>query len=171
MSGSWIRVAGVAALALALALQGCRTTVEEGPKPPPPRTNVILRFKPAPDMNPNDRGEPTPLDVRIYQLKEGQAFTAAAFEELWTDAAGRLGTSLSGEPKVFNFEPQPAEAAPQAYDFKLEPTTKFLGVMGLFSAERKEGLEERKVVLSVEEAGMRVITFTGSAVKIQDPTK
>lgn len=132
---------------------------------------MILRFRPAADMNPNDRGEPTPLDVRVYQLKDKQAFTEAAFEELWTDATTRLGTALAAEPKVFNFEPQPEGTAPSAYDFKLEPTTKFLGVMGLFSAERKEGLEERKVVITVDEAATRVIAFTGSAVKIQDPTK
>lgn len=166
-----IRTLCVAALLGAMiVVTGCKSK-EEAPPPPPPRTNVILRFKPAPDMNPNDRGEATPLDVRIYQLKDKQAFSEAAFEELWVDATTRLGTSLVAEPKVFTFEPQPADAAPSAYDFKLEPVTKFLGIMGLFSAERKEGLEERKVLVSVDEAGTRVITFTGSAIKIQDPTK
>lgn len=174
MGASLGRTSRIAALLLGLLglgqLTGCKSP-DPTPPPPPPRTNVILRFKPAPDMNPNDRGEATPLDVRIYQLKDKTAFSEAAFEELWTDATNRLSTSLVAEPKVFNFEPAAADQPPQAFDFKLEPTTKFLGIMGLFSAERKEGLEERKVLVSVDEAGTKVIAFTGSAIKIQDPTK
>jgi type VI secretion system VasD/TssJ family lipoprotein len=167
MSG--VRVWGCA-IALVVAFAGGCKTQSQPPPPPrkPPRASVVLRFRAAPDMNPNDRGESTPVDVRVYQLKDRVAFTEAAFEELWTDAT-RLGASALGEPKVFTFEPQAADAAPLAHELKLDPTTQFLGIMGLFSAERKEGLEERKLCVSVDEAAMKIVGLTGHTVRIEDP--
>lgn len=165
--------AGFAAIVAVVALLGCKAQSNQPPPPPrkPPRASVVLRFRPAPDMNPNDRGEPTPVDVRVYQLNDRVAFTEAAFEELWTSAAQRLGTAALGEPKVFTFEPQGAEAAPVAHELKLDPTTQFLGVMALFSAERKEGLEERKVCVSVDEAAMKILTLSGHTVRLEEPNQ
>lgn len=154
---------------VAACFTGCRTETEI--PPPPPRTSVVLRFRAAPDMNPNDRGEATPLDVRVYQLKDKQAFTEAAFEELWTTDRVRLGSSLLGEPKVITFEPPAGDTAPMAHELKLDPACQFLGLMGLFSAERKEGLEERKVAITVNDGATKVIALTGHKVRIEDPAK
>jgi type VI secretion system protein VasD len=170
---SW-RASGNAFVLAALVgvLAGCKTQAPPPPPPrKPPRASVVLRFRPAPDLNPNDRGEPTPVDVRVYQLKDRVAFTEAAFEELWTNAAQRLGPSSLGEPKVYTFEPHAADAAPVAHDLPLDPTTQFLGVMALYSAERKEGLEERKLCVSVDEAAMKIIVLTGHAIRLEDPTQ
>ena len=57
-------------------------------------SNMTLRLLPRPDLNPNDLGEPTPLDVRIYQLSDKRLFTQASFEELWTDDKKLLADEL-----------------------------------------------------------------------------
>lgn len=163
--GSVILVAS--ALLLGCATQ--KTTPQAAPRKPP-RASVVVRVKAAPDVNPNDRGEPTPVDVRVYQLTDRVAFTEAAFEELWTSAT-RLGTSALGEPKVLTFEPQPADAAPQAHELKLDPTAQYLGIMALYSAERKEGLEERKLCVAIDEAAMKIIVLSGHAVRLEDPAQ
>lgn len=160
---------GLAAGVVAL-LAGCKTqgTTPQAAPRKPPRASVVVRVKAAPDLNPNDRGEPTPVDVRFYQLSDRGAFTEAAFEELWT-SADRLGPSALGAPKVVTFEPQTADAPPQAHELKLDPNAQFLGIMALYSAERKEGLEERKVCVAIDEAAMKVIVLTGHAIRIEDP--
>jgi len=161
------------ALVLAVAaLAGCKTTGTTPQAAPrkPPRASVVVRVKAAPDLNPNDRGEATPVDVRFYQLTDRTAFTEAAFEELWT-SADRLGPSALGAPKVMTFEPQAAEAAPQAHELKLDPNAQFLGVMALYSAERKEGLEERKLCVAIDEAAMKVIVLSGHAIRLEDPAQ
>ncbi len=158
-------------LLLLLVCTGCKTAdkkKKDPPKPPPPAW-IVLRIEVQPDLNPNDLGEPTPLDLRVYQLTDRPTFTEASFEEVWTKDTEVLGTSVVGEPKVLTFEPRPADAPVSAHELKLDPTVKFLGLMGLFSAERKEGLEERKLVVSLDEARMRVLVLSGHKIEIRDP--
>lgn len=152
---------------------GCASQPAGSSQPPPrkaPRATLVLRVRAAPDLNPNDRGEPTPVDVRVYQLDDRAAFTEAAFEELWT-SADKLGTSALGEPRVLTFEPRPAEAAPQAHELRLDPKAQYLGIMALYAAERKDGLEERKVCVSLDEAAMKIVLLTGHSVRLVDPTQ
>ncbi len=161
----------LASLTILMVAVGCKTKKEEPPKPPPPPTSVLMRVISAPDLNPNDKGEATPLDLRIYQLTERPTFTEASFEELWTKDKAVLGATLLGEATVLNFRPGAKGADPTAHEIKLSPKTKFLGLMGLFSAERKEGLEERKLVVTVPEAGISVIVLTKHKIVLQAPKK
>ena len=160
------------ALALALALScalGCKTSQTQQPQPqgPPKKFEITLRVRPKADLNPNDRGEPTPVQLRVYQLKDRPRFTEAAFEDLWVKDKEVLADSLLSGPKELSFEPGPSEeGAPLAYDIKLEPDTKFIGLMALFSAPRKEGLEERKLCVTIDEADIRVFELTGHKIVI-----
>lgn len=150
-------------------LSGCRLFKKEEPvqaKPPPRKVSVTLRLKALPNLNPNDRGEPTPVDVRIYQLKDRPTFTEAAFEELWTKDKDVLGPAMVGAPVVVTLQPAGEDAAPLAHDLKLDIDTKFLGIMALFSAERKEGLEERKLCVSIDEADMKTFEFSKHKIEI-----
>ncbi|MCO5169793.1 MAG: type VI secretion system lipoprotein TssJ [Planctomycetes bacterium] len=163
-----------AALVFIITLAGCQgqgtTPQQAAQQRKPPRASLVLRVQAAPDLNPNGRGEATPVDVRVYQLDDRVAFTEVSFEELWTSAE-RLGTSALGEPKVFTFEPQPADAPPQAHELKLDPKAQFLGIMALYAAERKEGLEERKLCVAIDEAAMKVVLLSGHSVRLVDPTQ
>lgn len=171
MAGSFgLRAAAVALLSLAGCLSGTKPQQAEQQQRKPPRASLVLRVQAAPDLNPNDRGEATPVDVRVYQLDDRVAFTEVPFEELWTSPE-KLGDSALGPPKVFTFEPQPADAAPQAHELKLDPKAQFLGIMALYAAERKEGLEERKLCVAIDEAAMKVVLLSGHSVRLVDPTQ
>ena len=123
-------------------------------------SNMTLRLLPRPDLNPNDLGEPTPLDVRIYQLSDKRLFTQASFEELWTDDKKLLADELLEGIKVVNLKPGRELDPPSAHDLNLNEKVKYLGLMGLFSAPKKEGLEERKLIVPILEIDEKLFVFT-----------
>ena len=123
-------------------------------------SNMTLRLLARPDLNPNDIGEPTPLDVRIYQLSDTRAFTQASFEELWTDDKTLLADELLESVKVVNLKPGRELDPPSAFDLNLNEKVKYIGLMGLFSAPKKEGLEERKLIVPVLELDEKTFVFT-----------
>ncbi|UGY11726.1 type VI secretion system lipoprotein TssJ (plasmid) [Bradyrhizobium barranii subsp. apii] len=51
-------------------------------------------------VNPNARGKPSPVVVRIYELKSTANFTQAQFFELFDDDAKRLGPDLVAKREV-----------------------------------------------------------------------
>ena len=48
----------------------------------------------SPYINPSERGEPRPVQVRIYQLKSDVGFLNSDFEEVWKKDAEVLGEDL-----------------------------------------------------------------------------
>jgi len=151
----------VCPLLVPLLLAGCKSE----PEKPPPRESATLAFRGLPDVNPNDLGEPTPVDVRIYRLKDPVAFRQASFEELWTSDAEALGTSLVGSPKVVTILPNDPNAPPEYIPIELEGAT-YVGLMALFSAEETAGVEERKVLVHVDETDDRLFEFSGHRILI-----
>jgi type VI secretion system protein VasD len=64
------------------------------PPPPPKPTNVILEIEASPDVNPNPGGRPSPLALRIYELKSLSGFNSADFVSLYRKDEGVLGAEL-----------------------------------------------------------------------------
>ena len=88
---------------------GCAKAPPPAPAPPPavPTTITIaappdakvrlpLTLTAAGDANPNARGTPQPIVVRVYQLRSDQAFLKADQLELFDDEAKVLGPELIG---------------------------------------------------------------------------
>lgn len=48
----------------------------------------------APDINLNEKSEPLPVVVRIYQLTDKGAFESATFGEIWKNDNGALGATM-----------------------------------------------------------------------------
>ncbi|MEZ6186380.1 MAG: type VI secretion system lipoprotein TssJ [Planctomycetota bacterium] len=131
-------------------------------------SDMTLRLLPRPDLNPNDLGEPTPLDVRIYQLSDTRLFTQASFEELWTDDKKLLAEELLEPIKVVNLKPGRELDPPSAHDLALNEKVKYLGLLGLFSAPKKEGLEERKLIVPIHEVETKTFVFTQHKIVAED---
>ncbi|WP_377828190.1 type VI secretion system lipoprotein TssJ [Bradyrhizobium lupini] len=76
------------ALLLAAAASSCSTDKSSKTTP--------IRFEIEADelVNPNAHGIPSPVVVRIYELKSTTSFTQAQFFELFDDDAKRLGPDL-----------------------------------------------------------------------------
>lgn len=84
-------------------------------------------LKAAPATNPDDNGRPSPVVVRVYELKAVGAFNSADFFSLFERESETLGTELVGREE---HDLQPAETRP--YRRQLQPDTKFIGVIAAF---------------------------------------
>lgn len=80
-----------------------------------------------PNVNPDRAGRPSPIVVRIYELKSVAAFNGADFFSLFDNEGAALAGELVGREE---FQLQPAET--RQYRRQLQPDTKFIGVVGAF---------------------------------------
>jgi len=80
-----------------------------------------------PNVNPDRAGRPSPIVVRIYELKSVAAFNGADFFALFDNEGAALSGELVGREE---FQLQPGET--RQYRRQLQPDTKFIGVVGAF---------------------------------------
>lgn len=75
---------------------------KETPPPPPPEppTSVSLEIETAGDINPNPLGRPSPLALRIYQLKSPAGFGKAGFMDLYEQDEAVLGRDLIKKEEI-----------------------------------------------------------------------
>jgi len=78
-------------------------------------------------VNPDQRGRPSPVVVRVYELKSLGGFDGADFFSLYEKESETLGSDLVGREE---YDLQPGEARP--YRRQLQPDTKFIGVVAAF---------------------------------------
>jgi type VI secretion system protein VasD len=110
---------GVVLLACGIALAGgC------GSSTPPLLQGSI---KADPTTNPDLHGRPSPIVVRVYELKSLGAFDTADFFSLFDKESETLGSELVGREE---YDLRPAEIRP--YKRQLQPDTKFIGVVAAF---------------------------------------
>jgi type VI secretion system protein VasD len=62
--------------------------------PPVVKAKATVTIDAASDVNPNDAGRPSPVVVRVYQLKNDAAFRDADFGKLYGDDQAALGQDL-----------------------------------------------------------------------------
>jgi type VI secretion system protein VasD len=77
--------------------------------------------------NPDVGGRPSPVVVRVYELKSLAAFNGADFFALFEREQETLGGELVGREE---FQLRPAETRP--YQRQLQPDTKYIGVAAAF---------------------------------------
>ncbi len=113
-----------ARLARALLLAGgAMLAVGCGSSPPLLRGAINV----DPNVNPDRAGRPSPIVVRVYELKSVAAFNGADFFALFDNEQATLSGELVGREE---FQLQPAEK--RQYQRQLQPETKFIGVVGAF---------------------------------------
>ena len=111
--GAWVAC-------LAVALVGCAS------KPAKPvETKAILSA--SADVNPDSNGRPSPIVVRIYQLRGDTEFNNADFFALYEKDKEILGTSLISREEKTLFPGQEIEA-----DVPLSPETRFVGAVAAY---------------------------------------
>ena len=109
---------GLLSLALSVALTGgCGSS--------PPLLQGAIKVDPT--TNPDLRGRPSPIVVRVYELKSLAAFSSADFFSLFEKESETLGGDLVGREE---YDLRPAESRP--YQRQLQPDTKFIGVVAAF---------------------------------------
>lgn len=107
------------------------------PPPPPPAVTIVappeaetattMTLRAAADVNPNDADRPSPVVVRVYQLRTGAAFDAATFRDLYADDAGVLGRELITRDEYIL---RPGEA--RTLDVALSSEARVIGALAAF---------------------------------------
>ena len=88
-----------AAAVLAAALAACGSDKKEE-KPEIPPTRLVATLTASSDVNPNIAGSPSPIFVRLYELKANTAFVTAGFFALWDEEDKALGKDLESRQQV-----------------------------------------------------------------------
>jgi type VI secretion system protein VasD len=116
-------------LVCVVMLAGCKS----GPKPPKPQV-VKLTVAVSPDANPDDRNRPSPIVIRIYQLKDDAAFKDTEFFALYEKEQSVLAAALISRTE---FEVAPGQQ--QVVDYQLSIDAHFIGVAAGYRDIRNAG--------------------------------
>jgi type VI secretion system protein VasD len=95
--------------------------------PPPPPTRVELSIKAEPDINPDAGRRPSPLLLRVYELKDAGNFSAADFFALYNKERETLGGDLV-KRQEFTLVPDTGKSLA----FEADAATKYLAVFAAF---------------------------------------
>ena len=109
------------ALGAALLMFGCG-----GPKPAPP-TLVTGTLQASARVNPSVSKRPSPLLVRVYELKTAASFNSADFMSLYQHDQTDLAADMVAKEE---YVLEPGES--KAFTKSLSPDTRFLGVMAAY---------------------------------------
>ena len=113
-----------------------------------------------PTTNPDISGRPSPIVVRVYELKSLGAFNGADFFSLFEKEQEVLGGELVGREE---FHLRPAENRP--YQRQLQPDTKFIGVVAAFR-DLEGSLWRQAVPVPVQRRATVTIGLERQAVKV-----
>ncbi|WP_341317025.1 type VI secretion system lipoprotein TssJ [Paraburkholderia sp. IMGN_8] len=108
-------------LMLVLA-SGCKS-----PPPPPPPTAVKVSVAVLAAANPDSSGRPSPIVVRVYELKSTAAFDSADFFTLYGKDQATLGADLNAKSE---FLLRPGES--RSFEQTVQPGTKFIAVVAAY---------------------------------------
>jgi type VI secretion system protein VasD len=101
-----------------------------GPKP----TQAALELRAASTLNPDDTGRPSPLRLRLYELKSISAFNSGDFNSLYQRDKEVLGGDLVALEEI-----QVQPGMQKSFTRKLSPDTKFLGVLAPYRKIEQAG--------------------------------
>jgi len=114
------RTIRMAVVLMSLGLAAC------GSSPPKPQA-VKMKITVSADVNPDGASRPSPVVVRVYQLKDDAAFKEADFFALYDKEQATLAAALVSREE---FELTPNEH--RAVDYKLSPDAHFVGVAAAY---------------------------------------
>lgn len=119
-----------------LLLTACGSKPKPGAPPAPPSTGGIFKaaiasvggdLVAAADLNPSGTGRPSPLPLRIFELKAATAFNKADFLPLYQAELQALGDEMLSREEIVL-----APGETRAMQKVLNPETRFIGVFGAY---------------------------------------
>lgn len=114
-----LRLAWMAIAIVLAGTAGCAGT----PKP----ALIKAQFDVQPSVNPDSRGRPSPVVVRLYELKSLAAFNGADFFSIYERDKETLGAELLAREE-FLFRP----GETRKLERKLQPEATYVGVIAAF---------------------------------------
>jgi type VI secretion system protein VasD len=110
-----------------LTLNGCGSDPKKEEPKPPPETKINVRISVSSLVNPDIDGRPSPVVLRLYELKNIGKFEEADFYKLFEDHEGALGSDLVASEK-FHFKPGDTKTL----DHTVSSDTKYIAVTASF---------------------------------------
>lgn len=110
-------------------LAGCGSEeVKEDPKPPPPPpTRVELNIQAATDINPDGAGRPSPLLLRLYELKDRANLDGADFFAIYQADQDTLKNDLIRKQEFML-----APGTTRAMTIEPDTDTRYIAIFGAF---------------------------------------
>jgi len=136
----------LASLLAALALAGCGKSPIVLARPTPATSPLTISV--SADTNPDANGRPSPVVLRVYQLKADDAFVNAEFFPLFDDDMKVLGPSLISRDE---YVLAPAER--KTIEVAVSGEAKFLGAVAAFRDIRNA---EWRVLVPASRKGLNV---------------
>lgn len=158
------RTAGGFVWLTCVLLVACAAKPAKPPKPQP----VTLTIAVSADVNPDSQTRPSPIVVRLYQLKDDAAFKAADFYALYDKDQATLGAALVSR-EDFEFAPGERHSA----DMPLSTDAQFIGVIAAYrdirnaqwrtlTAAPEKGIvnivKKNKLAIAIERARVSFVT-------------
>ena len=150
------------ALSSAFAVAACSNPFKksEPPPPPPPKpTTLSGSVKAAADLNPSVSQRPSPLIVRMYELRSAAAFNQADFMALFQSEQSILGPELVVREE---FTMVPGETRPISTK-TLNAETRFIAV---FAAYRNLERARWRAVVAIKPGQAQVLTIRADALTV-----
>jgi type VI secretion system protein VasD len=123
-----MRFAFVRYCMMAASLNVIAACAKDPVKPPePPPTRIVVDITAGADINPDIAGRPSPVTLRIYELKSLSVFNTADFYSLYGQDTATLGDELLAREVL---ELRPGEQRQFERDVKVE--SHFLGVIAAY---------------------------------------
>ena len=131
-------------------------------------TDLEINFKVDADINPDDDKKPSPLFVRMYQLKTTKMFKRANFIDLYERDKEVLGADMISKQKLRRMKP----GENRDEQFVLDKNTRFIGLYAEFLDYKKSSYKllipvvPTNVVGTSEDiliAGNKLIHVSGSS--------
>ena len=116
--------------------------------PPDARVKAAMSLAAATDANPDATGRPSPVVVRVYQLRTDAAFASADFFPLFDDDQKVLGPEMITRDE---FVLAPAEK--RSIDVTLSGETRFVGAIAAFRDIRNA---QWRVLVPAPRSGLNV---------------
>jgi type VI secretion system protein VasD len=110
----------LSSLAALFIVAGCAAKVPT----PIPITGILTAHA---AVNPDITGRPSPVAVKIYQLRSAGSFESSDFFSLYNQAAAVLGADLVSSTDI---TVRPGES--KKFDEEIDPRTRFVGVVAGF---------------------------------------
>ena len=155
-------------LASVAAVCGCAKAPPAAPPPsitiaapPDARVKAAMLLSASADTNPDSTGRPSPIVVRIYQLRADAAFTGADFVSLYEDDQKVLGQELISRDE-FELTPSQKRSVPVT----VSDETRFLGAVAAFrdirNAQWRTIVQAPRSDMTVTIARDRIVITTGT---------
>lgn len=100
-------------------------------------TDLEIKFKVDSDVNPDDDRNPSPLFVRMYQLKSTKMFSRANFIDLYEKDKKVLGADMLSKQILRRIKPGESRNE----NFVLNKETRFIGLYAEFLQYKKAGFK------------------------------